>query len=80
MKTKRYRSFVANFMKKITTAIIAGIPDAGLKFKPWNRTTVYLKNKAVKPDIEKHYHRSKSKPAVEKQTLLKETKKAKTSR
>ncbi|MFC2087762.1 hypothetical protein ACFLSA_06350 [Bacteroidota bacterium] len=64
---------------KITSSKIFIIPATRLVFKPNRKSTVQINYKEMKIDTEKHYHRTVAKPVVEKQTLLKEKKKAKSS-
>lgn len=78
--TNIYSSYLQslwNCFNKIDKAIISGIPSNKVYFKPNKKSTLQIKNKEIGPDTEKHHHRPISKPVVEKQTLLKETKKAK---
>ncbi len=70
-------SSVGNFFGQILKAIVAGLPGKKLLFKPNSKRNVLEKPEHFIMDSEKHYHRSKAKPAVEKQTLLKEKKKPK---
>jgi hypothetical protein len=70
-------SSLGNFFGQILKGIIAGLPGRKLVFKPNSKSMVQEKPEHLKMDSEKHYHRSKAKPAVEKQTLLKEKKKNK---
>jgi hypothetical protein len=65
------------FFSKIATAIVSGLPRQKLISKPENKTILHSKKENFKIDIEKHYHHPIAKPVVEKQTLLKESKKAK---
>ena len=68
---------VSGFFAKIATAIVSGAPGRRIFFRPQNKSVFQPQEMSFKPDSEKHYHRPKSKPAVEKQTLLKEKKKIK---
>lgn len=66
-----------NYFSKIVKAIISGIPTNKVYFNPNKKSTVQIKNEEIGPDTEQHHHQPISKPVVEKQTLQKETKKAK---
>jgi urate oxidase len=72
-----YLQSLGNYFNKIAKTIISRIPTNKVYFKSNNKSTVQIKNEEIGPDAEKHHHRPISKPVVEKQTLLKETKKAK---
>lgn len=78
MKTKKsYIRSIWDFVASLATAIVSGLPREKVVFKPKTNTILQNKKENFKTDSEKHYHRPMSKPAVEKQTLLKEKKKAK---
>ncbi len=64
-----------NFVSKIASAIVSGIPREKIYCKPVAKTTFHQRNQNLKADSEKHYHRPASKPVPEQQTLLKEIKK-----
>ena len=70
---------LGDFFRKIATAIVSGLPRQTFVSKPMNKTVLYSKNENFKGDNKKHYHHPIAKPVVEKQTLLKETKKMKSS-
>ena len=65
-----------SFFAKIATAIIAELPRERFFLNPKAKTILKNQKENFKPTVEKHYHRPMSKPASEKQTLLKEKKKA----
>jgi len=71
---------ISGFFAKIATTIVAGAPGRKIFFRPENKSVLQPEEMSFKPDIEKHYHRPKAKPAVEKQTLLKKKKKTKAVR
>ena len=79
MKSDRYylRS-IWNYISNLVKAIVSGMPREQVTYKPGHKTTIHRPKENFRPDAEKHYHRPISKPPVEKQTLLKENKKAKT--
>jgi hypothetical protein len=78
MKTQAaYLRKIGRSIARISTAIVSGIPREQVLLKPRYSTTLQNRKLYAKPGSEKHYHRPMGKPAVEKQTLLKETKKAK---
>jgi len=66
---------LGSFFGKIATAIVSGLPRQKFVSKPRNKTVLHSKNENFKADNDKHYHHPIAKPVVEKQTLLKETKK-----
>lgn len=72
-----YLRKIGDSIARATTAIVSGIAREQILLKPRNWTILPSRNLQVKPGSEKHYHRPMGKPAVEKQTLLKEKKKAK---
>jgi len=72
-----YLRRIGDIIARMSTAIVSGIPREKAVLKPRNRTTLQNRKLYTKPGSEKHYHRPLGKPAVEKQTLLKEKKKAK---
>ena len=81
MKTTNiYSSYLQslwNYFNKIAKTIISRIPANKIYLIPNKKSTVQIKNEEIGPNTEKHHHRPISNPVVEKQTLLKETKKAK---
>jgi len=81
MKTKSSKlnqlKSLGSIFGKITTAIVSGLPKEKFFIKRENKAILQNKKESFKPDSKKHYHRPMAKPAVEKQTLLKEKKKAK---
>ncbi len=68
---------LGNFFGVIATSIVSGLPRKKILTKPSNASVLQTRKVSFKPDSEKHYHRPVAKPFVEKQTLLKETKKPK---
>lgn len=56
-----------------------GIKAKKLLFKPENELTIYPSDSKMRIETEKHYHRSNTHPLAEKQSLLKNKKKAKAS-
>ncbi|MCF8371943.1 MAG: hypothetical protein K9H64_09990 [Bacteroidales bacterium] len=72
-----YLKILGGFFSKIVKAILSGFPRGKILIKPVNVTILRNPKDSFKPDSEKHYHRPKAKPTVEKQTLLKERKKTK---
>lgn len=74
---QKYLNDFGRFLGKIPKAIVSGFPTKKVSFKPDRSEDVHLKNTAFKEDSEKHYHRPNPHASVEKQTLIKETKKAK---
>lgn len=79
-RTKKESGFlqaVWNFIRRCCIAIVSGIPMQKVELKPQQKSTVYPPQKEKRTDSEKHYHKTVSKPVVEKQTLMKEKKKAK---
>lgn len=83
MKTKPSKSnplkILGGFFAKIVKAILSGITKEKVFLKPTNATILQTKKEHFKPNSEKHYHRPIAKPPVEKQTLLKESKRPKAS-
>ncbi len=78
MKTQTgYLRKIGGFIARMSTAIVSGIPREKAVLKPRNYTIQHNGKPYVKPGSEKYYHRPPGKPVVEKQTLLKEKKKAK---
>jgi hypothetical protein len=78
--TNIYTSFlikVWNLIKKVSMTIVAGIPTHKIYSENTTESRIYERDEETTTGSEKHYHRSRAKPAVEKQTLLKETKKQK---
>ena len=73
---KRLNNFW-DFISKVPKAIVSGMPLQKVYIKPKKEAKVYTSKEQIKKDNEKHYHRPASRPASEKQTLLKETKKVK---
>jgi hypothetical protein len=74
---KSILSRLLRFFGNIITTIVSGIPRERITLKPKNKTPLLSKKEDLKSNTEKHYHRPLAKPVVEKQTLLKETKKRK---
>ncbi|WP_163325375.1 hypothetical protein [Draconibacterium mangrovi] len=68
---------IITFGGKMATAIVSGLPNSKVIFKPVNKSFLQIRTKNVKFHDEKYYHRPIAKPVVEKQTLLKEKKKVK---
>jgi hypothetical protein len=68
---------LAGFLVKIPTAIVSGLPRKKLLDTPVNKSILHTMDVERRSESEKHYHRPVAKPVVEKQTLLKEKKKAK---
>ncbi len=66
-----------NIPAKIVRTFANGSTKNSMLIKPQKPTFISDYNKAGKITDEKYYHRPISKPAVETQTLLKETKKTK---
>jgi hypothetical protein len=66
-----------DLIKKASIAIISGVPPQKFYLKRNRKSNIIIRNEELTHTSEKHYHRPISKPAVEKQTLLKETKKQK---
>ena len=83
MKAKNiYTGFVYNvwyFIKKVSMAVVSAIPGETVYSKKNRISKTYFRDEDLHKDPEKHYHQKISKPAVEKQTLLKEAKKQKGS-
>jgi len=81
-QTKNKSGFLQNLwnlIRKIAKAIVSGIPTEKTDLTPHQKSAVYNTQKKMKTDDQKHYHKPVGKPVVEKQTLLKEKKKAKGS-
>ncbi len=74
MYVKYFYGFL-RFLGKIPKAIVSGIPTQKIYSKPDKVSKVYSGDDEVMHDFDKHHHKPESKPVVEKQTLLKETKK-----
>jgi hypothetical protein len=75
-----YTQFVMKiwcFVKKVSMAIVAGIPQKRIYSGNTLKWRVLNRNEETDVGSEKYYHRRRAKPAVEKQTLLKENKKQK---
>jgi hypothetical protein len=64
-------------IKRVSTAIVSAVPGEKIYSGKTGKSRVYIHDADSKNDPEKHFHRPMSKPAVEKQTLIKETKKQK---
>ena len=64
-------------IKKVSMAIVSAIPGEKVYSRKTRISKTYFRDKNLNKDPEKHYHQKISKPAVEKQTLIKETKKQK---
>lgn len=80
--TNIYLEYLNNFwcfLGKVAKAIVSGIPSQKTYLEPNKESKVFMGDENTKPDYEKHYHKPLSRPAVEKQTLRKEVKKAKGS-
>ena len=84
MKTKTLEftrfNYLGNFFRRISIAIVSGLPREKILLKPENVTIMQPRKESYKPDSEKHYHHPLAKPVVEKQTLLKNKKKIKAPR
>ena len=72
----KYLNDFWSFISKVPKAIVSGMPSQKVYSKPNKESKVYLGDEEIKQDYEKHYHRPDSKTVVEKQTILKETKKS----
>ena len=72
-----YINKIEDFLAKIATSIVSGLPKEKFFLKPRKETILQERKTTLKSDSERHYHQPMSKPAVEKQTLLKEKKKNK---
>ncbi len=72
-----YLRKIGNLVARMSKAIVSGIPREKAVLKPRNYTIQHNEKPYAKPGSEKYYHRPTGKPVVEKQTLLKEKKKAK---
>jgi len=70
---------LGDFFTRTVSAIVSGLPREKIYLIPENKAVVQTRKNGLKAYSEKHYHRPIAKPAVEKQTLLKENKKAKTT-
>jgi len=81
MKTNNFYTILVfsvwYFIKKASMAIVSAFPTQKIHSKRNRRSKIYIRDEESISRSEKHYHRPMSKPAVEKQTLLKETKKQK---
>jgi hypothetical protein len=75
--TKNYIQNAWSYIAQLVTAIVSGLPREKVVFKPEAQIIMHKQKQNYKPDTDKHYHRPMAKPAVEKQTMLKEKKKAK---
>ena len=71
----KYSNDLWRFVSKVIKAIVSSIPSEKVYLEPNKKAKVYMGDEEIKPDYEKHYQRPRSKPVVEKQTLLKEIKK-----
>ena len=81
--TNIYKAYLVRIwliIKKISKAIVSAMPYENKKIRESRKSTVHIRDEVFKTNAEKHYHRPASKPAVEKQTLLKENKKKKGSK
>ena len=65
------------FIKKVSTAIVSAIPNQNFYSTKNRKSKIFIRDEESASSSEKHYHRPISKPVVEKQTLIKETKKQK---
>lgn len=79
MKTNNlYTDLILNaweFVKKVSIGIVSALP-AGKAYTTHTSTSrMHSRNEEIITGPDKYYHRPRSKPAVEKQTLLKEVKK-----
>ena len=72
-----YLQSIWKYFTNIIKAIISGIPSNRVDTKPNQKSKVIVRDEEIRQDSEIHHHRPHSKPVVEKQTLLKESKKAK---
>ena len=63
---------IGNFAK----AVVSGLPRNKVYIKTETKQTFHPQNRLLRSAYEKHYHRATGKPVVERQTLLKESKKA----
>jgi hypothetical protein len=81
MKTNNYYTDLIkhawNLIKKVSMAIVTGIPADKVYTANTRKSTLHLRDEEINAGPEKYYHRPISKPAVEKQTILKESKKQK---
>jgi hypothetical protein len=72
----KYLNDFWRFIGKVSKAIVSGIPSQKVYLEPTRQSNVSVGDEEIKPNFEKHYHRPLSRPAVEQQTLRKESKKA----
>ena len=75
-----YIDFVYNvwyLIKKASKAIVSALPSETVYSTKTRISKTYFRDEDLNKDPEKHYHQKISKPAVEKQTLIKESKKQK---
>ena len=66
-----------HFISKLSKAIVSGIPSQKMEFKPTKHEKVHARPDELRQNAGSRKHRPSSRPAAEKQSLLKETKKAK---
>ena len=69
--------YIWGIIRKISLAIVSGISSDKITIPLKKRSNILITKEEIKKDWDKHYHRPVSRPAVEKQTLLKESKKQK---
>lgn len=72
-------SNLTSLFSRIATVMISGLPRNKVLFKPVNKSFLQYRKENVKINSEKYYHKPIAKPVVEKQTLLKEKKKIRTT-
>jgi hypothetical protein len=65
------------FIKKASVAIVSVIPAKRIYIKKNRTSKIFIRDDEFSNIPEKHHHQPTSKPVVEKQTLLRETKKQK---
>ena len=65
------------FIKKASIAIVSGVPTQNLYSTKSSESRLYMRDEESDAGSEKHYHQPISKPAVEQQTMTKESKKKK---
>jgi hypothetical protein len=68
---------VWNVIRKFSLAVVSGFPSQRISMTPERKSGIITRSGNFPKDREKHYHRPFSRPAVEKQTLLKESRKQK---
>ncbi|KPL17474.1 MAG: hypothetical protein AMS23_06310 [Bacteroides sp. SM1_62] len=64
-------------IKRTSIAIVSAFPAEKVYSRKNRKSKIYIRDIETPDNPEKHYHRPMSKPAVEKQTLLKDSKKQK---